>query len=183
VTTAPLPAERRRLRLPAKVRAEFLRSLEQGWSVTHAAARAGRHRRRFYDVREQDEAFRVQWDEALEAGTCVLEDEARRRAVDGIEDFVLDKFGVEHPKRVYSDNLLMFLLRARRPDVYRENAQRLELTGRNGGPVELTAAGYEPPTLGDMVRLAGELGVLDQLGYARADVVDGEALELTEGEA
>jgi hypothetical protein len=181
VTNAPLPAERRRLRIARRDRDVFLDALSHGWSVKHAAQLTGRAFQRFYDLRAQDEEFAEAWRQALERGTQVLEDEARRRAVDGVEDFALDKFGVEHPKRVYSDHLLMFLLRARRPDVYRDNAQRLELTGRDGGPLELTAAGYEPPGLADVVRLAGDLGVLEQLGYARAATVDGEARELTEG--
>ena len=40
-------------------------------------------------------------------------------------------------------------------------SEHVEVTGRDGGPVEL-AAGFGPTTLADMVRLAGELGVLGQ---------------------
>lgn len=50
----------------------------------------------------------------------MLEQEARRRAVDGVEDFRLDRDGGEHTFRRYSDTLLIFLLKAKRPDVYRE---------------------------------------------------------------
>jgi hypothetical protein len=49
----------------------------------------------------------------------LLEAEARRRAMST------------------SDTLLIFLLKARRPAVYRENA-RVELTGIAGGPVALS---------------------------------------------
>lgn len=39
--------------------------------------------------------------------------------------------------RKYSDNLTTFLLKSHRPEKYRDNAA-LELTGKNGGPVEIT---------------------------------------------
>ena len=38
--------------------------------------------------------------------------------------------------RKYSDTLLIFMLKARRPEKYRERAN-VELTGQGGGPVEL----------------------------------------------
>lgn len=53
----------------------------------------------------------------------------------------------------------------------------LEVTGADGAPLEV-AAGYSPPSLADMVKLAGELGVLSTLGYERQDVIDGDAEEV-----
>lgn len=54
-----------------------------------------------YVWRNDDPAFASDWLDAAEAGIDLLEDEARRRALAG------------------SDLLLIFLLRNRRPDVYR----------------------------------------------------------------
>jgi hypothetical protein len=51
--------------------------------------------------RDDDPSFAAEWLDAAEAGIDLLEDEARRRAMAG------------------SDLLLIFLLRNRRPDVYR----------------------------------------------------------------
>lgn len=48
------------------------------------------------------DAFAAEWDEAVDEGTDVLEDVAFRRAVDG------------------SDRLLIFLLKARRPEKFRD---------------------------------------------------------------
>jgi hypothetical protein len=121
VTAAPLPAERRRLGLSAKARSAFLEALAAGWSTTNAAELAGRHRRRFYDARERNTAFAEQWDEAVERGTDLIEDEIRRRAFEGWPEEVYqggEMVGYVH--RAGTKELLT-LHRIRRPDLYREN--------------------------------------------------------------
>ena len=45
--------------------------------------------------------------------------------------------------REYSDTLLIFMLKARKPDVYRERAS-IEHTGANGGPLEHAIQFYLP---------------------------------------
>ena len=67
----------------------------------------------------------------------VLEAEALRRALKGTEKPVYQNGKQVGAIREYSDLLLIFLLKARRPTVYRENA-RLELTGVGGGPIATT---------------------------------------------
>lgn len=52
----------------------------------------------------------------------MLEDEARRRAVDGVDEPVFQGGELVGHVRRYSDRLLEFLLRGRRPTVYREGA-------------------------------------------------------------
>jgi hypothetical protein len=121
--TARVPAKRRpRGPLTARERRVFLEQLAVGWSVTHAAAQAGRDRQRFYELRESNEDFAEAWLHAVEAGTQVLEDEARRRAVAGWEEPVFQQGELVGSVRKYSDQLLTLLLRGRRPAVYRESA-------------------------------------------------------------
>src|SRR6266545_4152345 len=121
--TRPLPEERRRRPTLTKPnREKFLKALALGWSVTHAAGLAGRSRQRFYELRECDEAFAEAWAQALDAGTDILEDEGRRRAVDGFDEAVFQKGELVGHVRRYSDILLALLLRARRPAIYRESA-------------------------------------------------------------
>jgi hypothetical protein len=119
-----MPAERRR-RNPAiqpEAREAFLEALAAGWSVTHAARRAVVDRQRFYELRDADEAFADQWDEALEAGTHVLEDEALRRAVEGYDEDTVDGGGnLIRRVRRYDSALLQTLLKGRLPR-YREGA-------------------------------------------------------------
>lgn len=160
--------------VPNKARRVFLDALSRGYSVTHAASQAGVHRNRFYELRQVDERFGQDWQDAYEAGTDVIRDEVRRRGVDGWDEPVFQRGELVGHIRKYSDTLLLAEAKRRDPS-YRDNA-RLEVTGRDGGPVEV-AAGYQPPTLADMVQLAGELGVLDQLGYAQVETIDGEAVE------
>ena len=117
--TKPAPAPRP---LTAKQRATFLEALAAGWSITEAARRAGRERRRFYDLRGRDEAFAVAWDEAIESGTEALEDEAYRRGVEGWDEPVYQQGELAGTVRRYSDGLLTFLLKGRKPEKYRETA-------------------------------------------------------------
>lgn len=89
-------------RTPQKVLDAFIEGLEQGATITDACKAAGIGRMTAYDHRQRDEAFALRWADAIERGTEELETEARRRAMTG------------------SDTLMIFLLKARRPDVYRE---------------------------------------------------------------
>ena len=100
-----------------EVRARFLAALSDGLSVTAAAIAAGARRSAMYGWRAEDPLFAEAWDEAIEEGTDKLEDEARRRALNG------------------SDQLIMFMLKARRPAKYRERSLH-EHTGpaRGTGP-------------------------------------------------
>lgn len=88
--------------------ARFLKRLSMGMSVSGAALGTGVGRSRLYELRKEDEDFRALWDEAVEHGTDVLEDIALARART-------------------SDTLIIFLLKARRPERYKD---RIEITDR-----------------------------------------------------
>lgn len=97
----------------------FLKALRSGKSVT-AACRIGRiARTAAYEWRKGDEAFAKAWDEAIEEGTDGLEDSAHTRA------------------KKSSDTLMIFLLKARRPDKFKERVLN-EHTGKDGGAIEVT---------------------------------------------
>ena len=85
-SSSVVPARKRgryRARLTKDERDTFLEKLAEGFSVTHAAAEAGRDSRSFYDLREREERFREAWVEAWESGNDLIEDELRRRAFEG----------------------------------------------------------------------------------------------------
>src|SRR5687768_16427948 len=79
------PAMRGRSRRSPTREEEFLASLAGGWSVKKAAEALGVARRTVYCWKAADAAFSQRWDDALEQGTDILEDEATRRAVEGVQ--------------------------------------------------------------------------------------------------
>lgn len=89
-------------------------------------------------MRERDTAFAEQWDAAVEAGTDVLEDEALRRAKDGTNEPVFYQGVRCGLVRKYSDTLLIFLLKARRPAKFSDR-QSVALSGPNGEPLAAPA--------------------------------------------
>lgn len=101
----------------------FLENLVEGVTIDEAAKKANVHPTTVYKRRREDETFRKAWNEACDIGTRLLEQEAQRRAYRGIEEKVFHK-GVECGTiRRYSDTLLIFLLKARKPEKYREGAE------------------------------------------------------------
>lgn len=73
-----------------------------------------------YLQRDSDPKFGEAWLEALEIGTEKLEQEAYRRAHEGVKKPIYQGGEKVGSVREFSDTLMMFLLKARRPKVYRE---------------------------------------------------------------
>lgn len=101
-------------------RERFLAQLRRCGVVALAADAAGISRSQAYRTREGSAAFREAWDTALEDATDGLEAEARRRALEGWDRPVFYQGQCVGAVREYSDPLLMFLLKAHRPDRFRE---------------------------------------------------------------
>ena len=139
----------------------FLEALATGLSVTGALTSSGLARSTAYALRENKDGFREAWDEAIEHGTDVLEDEARRRAKDGIEEPVFQGGMQVGTKLKYSDTLMMFLLNGRRPEKYKQT-QRVEMTGKDGGDLEITHI------QGAKDELVGKLAAVVQLRAAKS---------------
>lgn len=108
------------MKLTHKKRASFLASLSECGNVTKAAEAVGVNRVYLYEVRAKDEAFAKSWEEAAKIGALRLEDEARRRAIDGWEEPVWHKGEMCGKVQKYSDTLLIVLLKAHHPDKYAE---------------------------------------------------------------
>jgi len=100
----------------------FLGRLAEGLTVTQAANEAGVARRTAYQHRADHPDFAHAWDDAWEQGTDTLEAEAWRRARDGTERPIMYRGEQVASVREFSDTLMLALLRARRPEAYRENA-------------------------------------------------------------
>ena len=94
----------------------FLTALAQHGIVTRAATAAGLSRAAVYEQRTKSESFAEDWQNALETAADTLEEEARRRGVDGWEEPVYQGGQIVGTVRKYSDRLLERLLCAKRPE-------------------------------------------------------------------
>jgi len=114
------PAPRKRHEWTSKKKAEFIEALAQGVTVVSAAEAVDMSRSGAYKLRENDPDFADAWAEAYAASTELLEAEAFQRAMGREEVVGVDKDGQPVVVKKYSDILLMFLLKSRRPEKYRE---------------------------------------------------------------
>lgn len=108
---------------PKKIKA-FLESLIEYGNVSHAAKQIDMARSYMYEYRDKDEAFKAAWDEAVDISVEAMEKEARRRAVEGVEEPVFYQGDECGTIRKYSDTLLIFLLKAHKPEKYKERTQQ-----------------------------------------------------------
>jgi len=98
----------------------FVAHLAQCGCVTEAAKVAGWTRRQsVYELRNKYPEFAQAWDEAREQYIEKLEEEADRRALEGVEEPVFYQGERVGTVRRYSDTLLIFRLKALRPEKYR----------------------------------------------------------------
>jgi hypothetical protein len=119
----------------------FLRALAASGNVTKACEESGHDRVWMYQRRDRDPEFAAEWERAKAYGVCGLEDEARRRAFDGWDEPVFHKGEATGVIRKFSDTLLIFLLKAARPEVYRDNS-RVEVAGDGGGPLTIEVVDF-----------------------------------------
>lgn len=96
-------------------RQAFLDSLRVTGNVSAAARLVGKARASLYRIRRNDPDFAAAWQDALEEAVDWLELEALRCAVEGTEENRFSKGEIVGTITRYSDCLLMFLLKARRP--------------------------------------------------------------------
>lgn len=125
---------------------KFITTLGQVGNVSLACHAVGISRTTAYKARNRYSSFADQWNEAIAEAADILEGEARRRAVDGVEKPIYYKGVLVDTVREYSDGLLTLLLKAHKPERFRERRQ-IEHTGADGGPIrtarEMTDAELE----------------------------------------
>lgn len=149
----------------ARRRRIFLRVLAETSIVAEACRAAGAANGSFYNWRHADPDFAADWDRALAAGISTLEDEAIRRARDGVEKPVFYGGKQVATTRDYSDRLLIFLLKAHKPERYRE---QLWWSRRDGAPPAADAP--RPEAMAPEQRNARIIHLLKKSGYIK-DVV------------
>jgi hypothetical protein len=98
--------------------------LSQGHTLSQVKKALGINRVTIYRWRQHDPSFAHAYSDAMEAGTDLIEQEARRRAVDGYDRPIFQRGELAGLERVYSDMLLALLLRGRRPEIFRETTNK-----------------------------------------------------------
>lgn len=124
---------------------EFLRRLRECGLVNKSAALCRLSRSVVYQHKRNSPKFAKAWDQAVdEAVDSVLIEEATRRAVRGVRkplthqgEFTKDADGNINFIREYSDSLLMFLIKGRRPE-YRQATLFGKSTGDGPQTVSFT---------------------------------------------
>jgi hypothetical protein len=123
----------------ARLKKAFIEQFAEYGNITTAAMRAGIARRTVYGWQEQDDQFAAAFRDAEIQATETLESEARRRAVEGVVTITpyyhRGELLSETVETKYSDTLLIFLLKARAPEKYRERVG-IEHSGPGGGPIQ-----------------------------------------------
>lgn len=130
IESKPLNSESKTLQLSDNLTPDqhaFLVAFVETATLTHAAEASRVDRSRHYDW-VRDPVYARAFMAAKEAAADRLEGEARRRAVEGVERavgwFQGEPGGYE---RVYSDTLLVTLLKAWLPDRYKDRAEVINL--------------------------------------------------------
>lgn len=132
-TTAHLKEDKRSIEEKQQA---FLNKFCDLANITKSATATRIGRRTVYDWLENDKDFKVKFKKARKVAIGVLEDEAHRRAVEGIDKAIFYKGKkVKAKVKEYSDTLLIVLLKANAPKKYRERIQS-QLTGPDGGPIK-----------------------------------------------
>jgi hypothetical protein len=118
----PSAKKERRATKTVDWRPAFLKSMKKLGNVTRACTAAKIGRSTAYDMYESNADFAKDWDEALEEATDLLELEARRRAEKGVRTPIYQGGLLVGYKQMYSDGLMQVLLKANRPNKYKERA-------------------------------------------------------------
>lgn len=134
------PFPQRYTRITSEIRKKFLKLLAgNGGIVRHACRDLGVSPDKMYHQRKRYPKFRKAWEVAIDRGIDRMEDEAKRRAMDGHEEPIYYKGKLAGYRRVPSDALLTLILKAHRPHYGRQ-----EITGPGGAPLGSNVVIYLP---------------------------------------
>jgi len=163
--------------LSLKKRKAFLEVLSRTGKVVEAARAVGYRDSAFLRrVRNNDEDFAREWDNALEAAADRLEDEALRRAVEGIYKPVYYKGSVVGYEIGYSDQLLMFLLKGARPKKF---ADRKHIEGEINGKIGVALLPMTAPSVESWEQQAAGVHQNQDDNRITIDALDGEFVDIT----
>ena len=100
----------------------FVALAHNAGNVTKTCESLGFSRESVYLNCKRNKEFAVRFEKAKEQGVDRMEDEATRRAVDGVAKSVFFQGQECGTVQEYSDGLVQFLLKANRPEKYKERS-------------------------------------------------------------
>ena len=133
------PRARAPVKDDATAQAAYLEALPKYFTVTAACTKAGISTARLSQWRESDGAFLVKEQHARDALADQLEAEAIRRAFKGVRVPVYQGGLLAGHIQQYSDQLLVLMLKALRPEKFRERSE-ISVTQ----PIVKVVAGFDP---------------------------------------
>ena len=136
-------------RFDTEMREQYLELIREGLTNKDAAAACGCGTRYFKRRRDEDPQFEADYQDARRDGDDVIRAEIHRRGVDGVKQAVYHDGKVVGHKRVYSDNLLIHLSKARMPEEFGDR-QHVEHSHKFEGATETLVS-----------KMAGMLGIAD----------------------
>lgn len=125
-----------------KAQAAFLREFALCGNVLRSCQQIKVSRSTIGEWRKQP-VFEAIYLQAIDDAADLLEEEARRRAVDGVDEPVYYQGKKCGLVRKFSDAVLMFLLKGRRGDVFRDKAS-IEHSGPDGQPIQVITGVPQP---------------------------------------
>lgn len=133
----------------------YLERLRAHGMENTAAAEAGTTTRAVRKLCTDNSDFALAVEDALESSTDLLEAEARRRAVEGIDKGIYYQGDLVATEKQYSDSLLHAFLKAKRR---REFGDKAELSGPGGSPltVNIRTFGNKPAVEATLVEATTE---------------------------
>jgi hypothetical protein len=139
----PVPQVTKRRKLSTEqLQERYLAALPQYFTVTAALTKAGASQSQLSRWREQDGAFLVREQTARDALADQLEAEAIRRAFKGVRTPVYQGGLLAGYITQYSDQLLTLMLKAMRPEKYRDRAEVSV-----SQPIIKVVAGFDPASV------------------------------------
>jgi hypothetical protein len=118
----------------------FLEAYAAAGTITEAAEIAAIGRRCHYRWMDADPEYAKAFVSATEQAADRLEQEARRRAIEGTTEPVWYRGQKVGAVQKYSDTLLIFLLKGCRPEKYADRRWYVEQSGPGGGPIQVDAS-------------------------------------------
>lgn len=137
-------------------RERWLAAFEQTLMVSEACRLSGVSRTTVYEERQRNEEFALAWADVDARVVERLEAEMFRRAHDGVEKMVVSAGKILGEERQFSDQLLIFALKAKRPDVYRERVD-VKHSGRVDRRVRIDLRKLDEEDLAAIERMQAKL--------------------------